>query len=278
MSSTTSRELAKYADVYYLADREMPESELAKLDGVTMGAWGVRHGQYDFGSYARLADLVGWNTIEQYDELLLVNDSCYLLRPLDDVFSRMDGKSCHWWGLQATKGIYQTRREPANQFREPISMESVRSVLVDRFEQDYVYDFLVGSFFVAYRKPVIDDPEFRRYLCSVATEPTKRHIVKKYEIGLTRWLIQHGHSFDTYMSRSVPFPSRLHQVVLPHGRRRVPRAQTLLPVRQPLPSAGIGGVAEADHRPGSCSSSRRLRTQPREGHRPRQAARQPRHR
>jgi len=198
-------ELAKYADVFYLADREMPESELAKLDDVTMGAWGMRHGQYDFGSYARLADLVGWNTIEQYDELLLVNDSCYLLRPLDDVFSRMDGKSCHWWGLQATKGIYQTRREPANQFREPISMESVRSVLVDRFEQDYVYDFLVGSFFVAYRKPVIDDPEFRRYLHSVATEPTKRHIVKKYEIGLTRWLIQHGHSFDTYMSRLFPF-------------------------------------------------------------------------
>ena len=46
--------------------------------------------------------------IEQYDELMLVNDSCYLLRPLAEVFAEMDGRACDWWGLQATKGTWVT--------------------------------------------------------------------------------------------------------------------------------------------------------------------------
>ena len=55
------RELSRFADVYYLADGEMAASELAKLADITQGAWGRRHGEYDFGSYARLAELVGWD-------------------------------------------------------------------------------------------------------------------------------------------------------------------------------------------------------------------------
>ncbi len=199
------RELSRHADVYYLADAEMKDSELAKLAEITRGAWGVRHGEYDFGSYSRLAEMVGWDTIEEYDELLLVNDSCYLLRSLDEVFARMDSRGCDWWGLQSTKGIYSTRLLPVNQFRDPLPMESVRTALVDAFEQDYTYDFLLGSFFLAYRKPVIADPEFRRYLGSVTKQRTKRDIILKYEIGMTRWLIQHGHSFDTFAANLYPF-------------------------------------------------------------------------
>ena len=199
------RELARFADVYYLADCAMQESELAKLAELTVGAWGERHGEYDFGSYSRLAEIVGWETIEQYDELLLVNDSCFLLRPLDEVFARMDARACDWWGLQSTKGIGPTRWLPVNQFRDPLPMESVRTALIDGFEQDYTYDFHVASFFLAYRKPVIEDPEFRRYLGSVTSQDDKFYVILKYEIGMTHWLIQHGHSFDNFLSRLYPF-------------------------------------------------------------------------
>ncbi|MGH3588521.1 MAG: rhamnan synthesis F family protein, partial [Pseudonocardia sp.] len=173
------RELARHADVYYMADGDMPPAELDKLADHTRGAWAQRHGEYDFGSYSRLIERVGWSVIAEYDELLLVNDSGYLLRPLDEVFARMDDAACDWWGLQATKGIYRTRNVPVNRFHEPIPMESVRGPLLDRFEQDYTYDFLVGSYFLAYRRPVIEDPEFRRYLGSVAHQEKKYTIVQK---------------------------------------------------------------------------------------------------
>lgn len=84
-------------------------------------------------------------------------------------------------------------------------MERVRSALVDAFERDYIYDFHVGSYFLAYRKPVINDPEFRRYFSKIVRQREKRNVIKMYEIGLTRWLIHHGHNFDTYVTKLYPF-------------------------------------------------------------------------
>ena len=79
---TYVRELSRFADVYYLADCHLEAGELDKLAPYTSGRWTIRHGRYDFGSYSMLArDLVGWDMIATYDELLLANDSCYLLRP-----------------------------------------------------------------------------------------------------------------------------------------------------------------------------------------------------
>ena len=102
-------DLSRFADVYYLADCEMDAAELDKVAPYTKGRWAIRHGRYDFGSYSMLArDLVGWDVIEQYDELLLANDSCYLVQPFDQVFARMDATACDWWGLQATYEDFTT--------------------------------------------------------------------------------------------------------------------------------------------------------------------------
>ena len=200
------RELSRYADIYYLADSDMQPGELQKLSEWTRGAWSERHGEYDFGSYSRLAkQRVGWETIEQYDELILANDSCYLLRDLQDVFAAMDARTCDWWGMQATKGIAATRRNPKNRFPRPIPMDAVRRSLLPGFESDYQYDFHVGSYFIAYRKPVIADLQFRRLLDSVTAQESKRALILKYEVGFTRYLLAAGHSFDTFIDSLYPF-------------------------------------------------------------------------
>ncbi|WP_139981920.1 rhamnan synthesis F family protein [Nocardioides litoris] len=200
------RELSRFADVYYLCDGYLPQRELAKLDGITRGAWAVRHGCYDFGSYAMLAqELVGWDVVRSYDELLLVNDSCYLLRPLDAVFERMDARACDWWGLQATKGLAATVDAPSNQFRRPLPLDDVRRHELARWEDDDVYDFHVGSYFLAYRRPVLDDDGFVRLLSSVHRQRGKAAIIHKYEIGLTHTLLAGGHPFDTWLPAVHPF-------------------------------------------------------------------------
>ena len=199
-------ELSRHADVYYLADGYLPPAELAKLEGITRGAWSARHGAYDFGSYSMLArDLVGWDTVLTYDELLLVNDSCYLLRDLDEVFSAMSATPCDWWGLQATKGLAKTREEPANLFTEPIPVQRVHDELLPRFERDAVYDFHVGSYFVAYRSPVLHDPRFRRILDAVGPQRGKLQVILKFEIGLTHFLVGNGYRFETYADQLYPF-------------------------------------------------------------------------
>ncbi len=194
------KELSRHADVFFLADNDMSESELAKLDGITKGAWSIRHGAYDFGSYRTLArDLVGWDILSAYDEVIFANDSCYLIRPLDDVFRQMNKESCAFWGLQATKGLVSTiGKQPFPVEQDSMSIDAVKARYLDQFELDQTYDFHIGSYFVVYRNSIITDTRFQRIVNSIQTEPRKANIIKKYEIGFTRFLIGCGYEFATY--------------------------------------------------------------------------------
>jgi CDP-glycerol glycerophosphotransferase len=204
------RELSRHADVFYLADCEMPANELARLEGIVAGAWAQRHGAYDFGSYSLLArDLVGWERLQGYDEVLFVNDSCYLLRPLDEVLASMAARPCAWWGMQATKGLAITREsQPFPAEGDTLPVRAIDAAMLGRFEAEPVYDFHIGSYFMAFRRPVLDDPLFRQLLDHVRPEPNKFSIIRKYELGLTRLLIGQGHVFDTW----APLITRRHPV------------------------------------------------------------------
>lgn len=196
-------DLAQHADVYYLADCHIAPNELAKLENLTKGAWAKRHGCYDFGSWSMLAQqFVGWDRIDSYDELILVNDSCFLMRPLKDVFGEMDGRDGDWWGLQATKGIAPTFATQA--LPEVIDLDTIKSDWLERFEHQPIYDFLVGSYFLVLRKPAFSDQCVRDVLNGVVQESDKLHVIRKYEIGLTRLLISQGYDFDTFIRKVYP--------------------------------------------------------------------------
>lgn len=199
------RELSKYADVYCFFDGNVLDSELSKLAGLVKGVWSENHKEYDFGSYSRAIEKIGWGEIENYDELMLVNDSCYLLGGLDQVFMKMDSVPTDWWGMQATKGIASTSKKQANLFRRPIKIENVRNHLLGQFEKEYFYDFLVGSYFLVFRRSVFSDARFRKMLSSVSRQRRKIDVIRKYEIGLTRNLIAWGYKFDTFMEYLFPF-------------------------------------------------------------------------
>jgi len=200
-----ARELSRFADVYYLGDCVMRDGQLEKLDPYVAGRWAYRHGMYDFGSWSALASRhVGWDIIEQYDELLLVNDSNYLIAELASVFAKMQTKACDWWGLQATKGMFPTRNLIGNQFEDPIPMWRVRTDLIDGYLSDCVYDFHVGSYFMALRAPVFGDAGFKRRLMAVCAQRSKPNVVRKYEIGLTQYLIGRQFAFDTFIDDLHP--------------------------------------------------------------------------
>ena len=199
------KELAKFADVYMLTDCELQPGEDAKIAPLVKGCWAFRHGEYDFGSYARLArELVGWETIAAYDELILANDSCYLVHPLNHIFEKMDAKVTDWWGLQATKGLHHDRVAERERHPLPIPMEIVKKDYLNRFKAHNQFDFLLGSYFLVFRKSVIADGAFRAIFDSVTTQSTKLAIIRKYEVGLTYSLIDHGYNFDTYVRDLLP--------------------------------------------------------------------------
>jgi hypothetical protein len=200
---TYLRELSRHADVHYLADGVLEPGELDKLADVTAGAWSVPHGGYDFGSFSMLArDLVGWDVVDSYDELLLANDSCFLLHPLDDVFATMDARSCDWWSLQAT-----SMEHDENYFRDdsPIPLaEAKRRFIGPRHFSDVRYLHL-SSYFLVFRRPVVADEGFRWRLDTVVPQEAKGLVVHKYEIGISRHLTDAGYDFDTWLPDLQPF-------------------------------------------------------------------------
>lgn len=199
------RELSKFADIFYLADCRMQPGELDKLHGIVKQAWHFRHGEYDFGSYARLArDLVGWQTIDSYDELIFANDSGYLVRTLDHVFQKMDSLTTDWWGLQATKGLHDTRLKERNHYPIAIPMDIVKREYLDNFEEDYSYNFFIGSYFTVYRKNIIKDSHFRDYINNISKQDTKLQLILKYEIGIFRILRWRGYKFETFLDKLYP--------------------------------------------------------------------------
>ena len=136
------------------------------------GAWVRAHGAHDFGSWSLLArELVGWDALAAYDEVLLANDSCWLVRPLDEVFARMDAQPCDFWGLQLTA----RRFEPEPSQPQSVPLEEVKRSWLPPTAFRYPELVHVGSYFLALRRPVLEDPGFRRRLEAVrpsATGPT----------------------------------------------------------------------------------------------------------
>ena len=198
------RDLSRFADIYYLADCPLEPGELDKLAPYTKGRWAIRHGRYDFGSYSMLAkELVGWDVIESYDELVLANDSCYLVQPFDRVFARMDAKTADWWGLQATYEKFN--RHEYERAGGPLQLDHIEHLMrqLDLWRySDFVH---VGSYFLVYRSRVIQDPEFRRRLDLVAKQSDKTAIILKYEIGFSRYLILGGYHLATFVDGILPY-------------------------------------------------------------------------
>lgn len=195
-------ELSRHADVYYLADATLSATELAKLDAWTSGSWSVRHGLYDFGSWSMLArDLVGWEKLSQYDEVIFVNDSAYLLRPLDETFQKMAATDCDWWGLSLTKRTYS--RDLGDSAPLPLSEASAR--WADSNDMNPLDHLHLSSYFLAFRAPVLSDAGFRRRLDSVVAQQTKSRIIAKYELGLSRYLMSQGFAFATMLDELYPY-------------------------------------------------------------------------
>lgn len=95
------RALNEMGDVIVFMDSDCSTSELKKLDKITLYAHGVRHGEYDFGSYKRAYIWATENLkLSDYDFVYMVNDSVY--GPLYDIapyLERMENMGTDGFGM-----------------------------------------------------------------------------------------------------------------------------------------------------------------------------------
>lgn len=167
------RQLRKVAEhIVVVGDFALEAGELAKLDGLAEHAIFERHGEYDFGSYKRgRSYLAARGILDQVDELILCNDSCYgPLQGFEWMFREMAGRQVDFWGLT----------------------------------QNSEFGDHVQSYFVVLSRKVFSSVAFRRFIHSVERQDSVHEVIQKYELGLTRTLAGEGFSWDTFINPRSP--------------------------------------------------------------------------
>jgi len=164
--------LSKLGDVIFFADNDLPKSEIKKISTIpnVLYADGIRHKEYDFGSYkrgflwARDKDI-----LKKYEWLYFVNDSVY--GPLNDLAPILN--------------------KLENSGSDLIGMVS---------ECDDSTPLHVQSWFVGFNKKVFNCDFFENFMQKITHISSKTSLILKYEVGLSCIVMRHGFSMTTLIN------------------------------------------------------------------------------
>ena len=167
------RGLADVADnVVFVASNPLLPGEEKKLDGLVSDILAEHHGEYDFGSYKRGVGLAAARKLldaEAADELVLCNDSCYgPVFPLAEMFASMGRRDCDFWGMTENEELGARHLQ---------------------------------SFFLVFRRTVLDGGELARFLDGVTALAGRGSVVLRYETLLAETLRKAGRRSASF----VPF-------------------------------------------------------------------------
>lgn len=155
------KSLSKFGDVVLVMDSDCPDSELKKVQKITVYASAVRHGEYDFGSYKRAYIWATENlTLSDYDYVYMVNDSVYgPLYDLTPYFSEMESGTCDAFGL------------------------------VKNPHRDHPH---IQSWFIGLHPSVFLTDWYDQFMRNITKQPYKGAITREYEQGLSKNILSHN--------------------------------------------------------------------------------------
>lgn len=153
------KSLREHAEQLIFVSVSATDEELKRLDDVCDVAISRENVGYDFVSWK--TGLPHIKNLEELDEVLFINDSIYgPLSDISELFQKSDAFQCDFWGLTLS------RQKTAH----------------------------IQSFFFAFRKSLIDNGVFTQFWNTVEPLENKKEIIKRYEIGMTQFVMERGAS------------------------------------------------------------------------------------
>lgn len=146
----------------FVSTSSIPEDTISDLENLCDQVILKANEGYDFASWR---EAVTSEILEDFDELVLCNDSVYgPLFPLRKVFDKMKGRNCDFWGITGSHDIA----------------------------------YHVQSYFLVFRKPVLASRLFREFWETMQTLQSKAEVIRSYEVGLSQTLLRAGFRALTY--------------------------------------------------------------------------------
>lgn len=134
---------------------------------------------FDIWGYKAGMELLGWEEISQYDELVLCNDSVIgPVYPFCEMFEEMDSKEIDFWGI--TKH-YELDENPFSKKSGAKLMEHIQ------------------SYFMVFRQNVLRDRRFQEYWEQLPMLHSYEEAVGSHESIFTARLVDMGYAYDVYV-------------------------------------------------------------------------------
>ncbi len=170
------KELRKVCNkILFSTDSNLSKKECEKLKGIanvvpankTPYLKNHNHGEYDFGSWKRCFKSISKENLQQFDELLLVNDTCFApFFSFKRIFKIMEKRNLETWGMNWAT----SKKKP----------------------------YLDSSFLVLKNK-VFSKDFFQKFLLSIKKEKNIQTIISKYEVGFSKLLTKNKITFNSYI-------------------------------------------------------------------------------
>lgn len=134
---------------------------------------------YDAGAFKdALCSLIGWETILDYDELYLINDSFFgPFRNLSGIIAEMEEEPCDFWGLIL--------------HNEALSVE---------------YGHIsahIESFFICIKEKLLHDIKFRNYWEIMPFYKNFNDVIRNHEIVFTQYFSEYGYKYAALANTEV---------------------------------------------------------------------------
>jgi rhamnosyltransferase len=134
---------------------------------------------FDVWAYKEGIEYIGWDSLKEYDELLLMNFTCFgPLYPFKEAFDAMNGRDIDFWGL--TK-FHQVDENPFD------------------IEYGYIPEH-IQSHFICVRKSMFSDHAFKEYWDSRPVITKYEHAIGKHEAVFTKKFEDMGFKSDVYVN------------------------------------------------------------------------------
>lgn len=157
--------------IIVVCDNDLAAGEREKLAPFATHVITGRHGEYDFGSYKRGTAWARENgLLDDADDLILCNDSCFgPVGSFAPMCEAMETRDLDFWGATDS--------------------------------QEFSYH--LQSYWVVLSRKVFTSQAFTSFIDGVKKEENVQQVILKYEIGLTKKLLEAGFRADAFLKNNL---------------------------------------------------------------------------
>jgi rhamnosyltransferase len=163
--------------VVFVSNSTIDQDAKKRLVPVTDKILERENSGFDFGAWKLAILEEGWDAIDSYDSLTIMNDTCF--GPLYDfeiVFKEMERNGIDFWGL-------------TNHGKLEEGLPGMKGPVPEHIQ----------SYFASFGKTVTQSKEFRNFWLEVKIIQNIVSVIELYELNLTQLLIKAGFKYSVYV-------------------------------------------------------------------------------